>query len=249
MSKRVTGGIVTYNNEDTIERCIDSVLKFTVDCDFELYVYDNGSVDHTVDIIRRCFPQVKVVVGTKNLGFGGGHNRIMKHLISDFHVIINPDIELRENVIGAMAEYMDKNADVVQVTTEVRNLDNTIQYLPKVDPNFKYVVLSKLKPFRKYRSMYTQEFVDFDGPTEILSSTGCFSMVRTTAFKSINGYDQRFFLYFEDADLSRRLREIGKIIFLPDLYVYHAWKRDNTRSIKGIMIFLNSMFKYYKKWR
>ncbi len=248
MNMRITAGIVTYNNSETIYNCIASVLEHTKLKDFKLYVYDNGSTDSTVEIVQNNFPQVELIIGEKNLGFGGGHNQIVKCVHSKFHVIINPDIVFAEDVIGPMADYMENAPDVVQLTTEIRNMDGSVQHLPMLDPNFKFVILSKFKPFRKYRSIYTREFDTFVEPTEILSSTGCFSMVRTETFKKIHGYDRRFFLYFEDADLSRRLRAEGKIIYHPGLFVHHAWKRDNTRSLKGILIFLNSMRKYYQKW-
>lgn len=74
-------------------------------------------------------------------------------------------------------------------------------------------------------------------------------MIRTTIFKEQQGFDERFFMYFEDADLSRRVRKKADIVFYPNTFVYHAWKRDNTRSLKGIKIFLTSMVKYFWKWR
>lgn len=74
-------------------------------------------------------------------------------------------------------------------------------------------------------------------------------MVRTDVFRKANGFDERFFMYFEDADLSRRIRKKAAIVFYPNVYVYHAWKRDNTRSFKGIRIFLISMVKYFWKWK
>lgn len=249
MNTRITGGIVTYNNADIIEKCIRSILKYTNEDIFTLYVYDNHSGDNTVDIIKKNFPQVHVIEGPENRGFGFGHNQLVKHRTSDYHVIINPDIFLTDNVIEKMAMYMDENSDVVQLTTEVRNMDGSVQYLPKEDPCFRYVVLSKLKPFAFYRKAYTRENEEMTGPTQVMSGTGCFSMVRTKSFKQIHGYDPQFFLYFEDADLSRRLRALGRIIYHPGMWVYHAWKRDNTKSLKGIRIFLTSMLKYQKKWR
>lgn len=248
ISMLITAGIVTYNNADTIYKCIDEIVKTTDGQDFKLYVYDNGSVDGTVEIIRNNFPQVELICGEKNLGFGRAHNQIVKKVSSRFHVIINPDLFVTQGVFMKMATYMQENPDVVQLTPEIRNLDGTIQHLPKRDPNFKFVILSKFKPFKKYRSIYTREFDTFDAPAEIMSATGCFSMVRTSVFKKVHGYDSRFFMYFEDADLSRKLREHGKIMYMPDAYVYHAWKRDNTKSIRGIRIFLSSMIKYYLKW-
>lgn len=246
---KISAGIVTYNNIASIIECITLLLKHTAHDDFSLYIYDNHSSDTTVEMIKEKFPNVKVLCGSKNKGFGYGHNQILKKVHSDYHVIINPDIYLKTDVISQMAQYMEKHPDIVQLTPEIRNIDGSIQYLPKRDPSFKFVVLSKFKPFSHYRSVYTRSDEVISEPVRIASSTGCFSMVKTETMKKINGYDERFFLYFEDADLSRRLRKYGKIVYHPGMYVYHAWKRDNTRSLRGICIFLQSMLKYYVKWK
>lgn len=249
MKKKITGGIVTYNNEATILECVQSVMEHTKDCDFQLYIYDNCSTDSTTQIIKNNFPNVVLMDGEKNIGFGRGHNQIIKCVHSKYHVIINPDIYLKNNVIKSMAHYMDSHPDTIQLTPEIRNMDGSIQYLPKVDPNIKFVILSKLLPFKHYRKMYTMEDEIFLEPTKIMSCTGCFSMVRTAALKKVHGYDRRYFMYFEDADLSRKLRQYGDLVYHPGMHVYHAWKRDNVRSAKGMRIFLTSMVKYYRKWR
>ena len=246
----VTGGIVTYNNADIIAKCIQSLLDCTEQCKFQLYIYDNHSTDMTVSIIKEHFPDVIILESKENRGFGYGHNQIINQIVdSDFHAIINPDIYLTEDAISQIALYMYNHPEVIQLTPEIRNLDGSIQYLPKLDPNFKRVVLSKFKPFAHYRREYTREDENFTEPVPILSSTGCFSVIKTEVLKLLQGYDQRFFMYFEDADLSRRLREYGVIIYHPGISVYHEWKRDNTRSLRGILIFLTSMLKYYRKWR
>ncbi len=247
--KQITGGIVTYNNEKTIRACLTSIKEQTQNCPFQLYVYDNCSTDRTLDIIREEFPWVQLIEGKQNIGFGRGHNQIVKKVHSEYHVIINPDIILDQPVISMMAAYMEACEDVVQLAPQVRSLDGSVQYLPKRDPNFRYVILSKFPGFRFYRKHYTMENEKINQPSEVQSSSGCFFMVRTVAFKNIHGFDPRFFLYFEDADLSRRLRQVGKVVYHPHIYVLHEWKRDNTGSMKGICNFLKSMIKYYKKWR
>ena len=249
VTTKITGGIVTYNNAEIIVQCIQSILEHTIGIPFKLYVYDNHSTDQTVEMIKSRFSKVCVIEAVDNKGFAYGHNQILKHVDSEYHAIINPDIFFKEDVLHKMSEYMDENPDVVQLTPEIRNIDGSVQHLPKLDPNFKFVILSKLKPFAYYRKQYTREDENITEPTVVLSSTGCFSMVRTKILKKIHGYDTRFFMYFEDADLSRRIRKYGRIIYNPEMCVYHAWKRDNTRSIRGIRIFLTSMLKYYFKWR
>lgn len=248
MVGQITGGIVTYNNADIIKGCIQSILEHTAST-FKLYIYDNCSKDDTVRIIKSAFPQVCVIEGKENRGFAFGHNEIICRVDSQLHVIINPDIFFENDVLGQMAAYMDEHPSVVQLSTEIKNMDGTVQYLPKLDPNFKFVILSKLKPFSYYRKQYTREDEHIVEPVEVLSNTGCFSMIRTAVLKQVHGYDTRFFMYFEDADLSRRLRQHGTLVYHPGMWVCHAWKRENTRNWRGICIFLTSMWKYFRKWR
>ena len=103
MNKKVTGCIVTYNNIRTIGTAVSTLLKYTA-CDFTLYAVDNGSTDGTVEFLRENFPQVKLIISERNIGFGAGHNSILNQLNSDYHVIINPDIVLRDDVITQMTD-------------------------------------------------------------------------------------------------------------------------------------------------
>lgn len=245
----VTGSIVTYNNGKIIERCIASILEQTKGCRFRLYVYDNCSSDDTVSKIRSGFPQVKVIEGKANKGFGYGHNQVIKRVKSQYHAVINPDIFLDTDVITQMAEYMAGHPEIGILMPKVLNPDGTEQHLPKRQPNFKYVILSKFKKYRYYRDEYTRAGEDICAPVKCENISGSFFVADTAALKQLNGFDERYFMYFEDADLGKRMAGIKEIVYHPDYYVYHEWKRDNTKSFKGIRIFLTSMVKYILKWK
>lgn len=246
---QVTGCIVTYNNAGCIDACVDSVLRETKNVNFQLYISDNCSQDETVQIIRSKYPQVVILENHHNGGFGYGHNQMLKIVDSKYHVVINPDIVIKEDVIGELVDYMEKHPEVGMVTPKVLNKDGTEQFLPKKDPSIRYVILSKFKPFKHYRDEYTRKEEIFEKPTKIDSCTGCFFVIRTSLFKKLKGFDSRFFMYYEDADLSRRARKYRKLVFYPNTYVYHDWKRDNVHSLRGIIIFLKSMVSYFRKWK
>ena len=91
---KITGSVVTYNNDKTIDKCLETVLGITKDkdYDFSLYVYDNASTDDTISIITSKYPQVKLIKSDENKGFGAGHNAIIKRVKSDYHFVINPDM-------------------------------------------------------------------------------------------------------------------------------------------------------------
>ncbi|HAX83803.1 MAG TPA: glycosyl transferase family 2, partial [Ruminococcaceae bacterium] len=95
MYNMVTGSIVTYNNISTIAKTLETLFEQTKDVDFKLYVVDNGSSDGTPEYIEKNYPQVSVFRSDKNVGFGAGHNIVIKSVDSRYHAIINPDIVLR----------------------------------------------------------------------------------------------------------------------------------------------------------
>lgn len=245
---KITASIVTYNSGDEIVNilsCLEKCLKIGLN---EVYIIDNNSVDDTCLIIKEKYPWVKLFESTKNLGFGAGHNLAIHDIESDIHLIINPDITINENQFKDIIDYMINHDEIVLLCPKVLNSDGTIQFLPKRNPRLKYL-LGSIGLFKKYRSEYTMQNVQINEPIEIEFCTGCFMVCKTNALKASNGFDNRYFLYFEDADLSRTLKQYGRIIYNPDLYVTHTWKRENRKTLKGIKVFLSSYAKYRKKWR
>ncbi len=245
---KISGCIVTYNNASIISECVDSILKWTKDLNFTLYISDNNSTDGTVALIRERFPEVVIIENKKNIGFGEGHNQIIKKLDSKYHFVINPDILVSKDVFGPMVKYLERHKDVVMITPRIMNDDGTEQFLPKRNPTIRYMIISKFKPFKNYRKIYTRELEKLDKPTYVDFCTGCFFGIRTSVFKRLKGFDSRYFMYMEDADLSRMVRRKYKIVFYPLVYVYHKWSRENTRSLKGILRWFVSMLKYFGKW-
>ena len=249
MNTKASGCIVTYNEEDIIEDCISSILQHTKNLDFTLYVSDNDSKDKTVEIIKNKFPEVILIENKKNGGFGDGHNKVLDRLDSEFHVVINPDIILKENTIEVLTNYLKLHENVAMITPKIMNEDGSEQYLPKRNPKFSYVILSKLKPFRHYRRIYTRQDEKINEPVSVEFCTGCFFVIRTKVMKQLGGFDKRYYMYFEDADLTREVRKRGyDVIFYPMVKAIHKWRRENTKSLKGIIRFLTSMLKYFCKW-
>lgn len=248
----VSIAIVTYNNGKDISNLLASIFEYTADISFTVYLVDNMSTDSTVQIVRENFPQVQIIESGENKGFGSGHNHLL-HVQSRYHVICNPDILLRCNVLKELADYMDAHPECALVTPKVLGEDGEEQKLPKLRPTAKYMILGRLSNrfdrLRKYRDEYTMQDVNFLEPTEIEFCTGCFMFLRTEIWKKVGGFDERFFMYLEDADLSDRVRAYGKVVFYPDTYVVHGWARGSAKSLKLLRIHVQSMFKYMHKRR
>lgn len=249
MNKTVTGCIVTYNNMRTIDNAIRSLLDCTA-CDFTLYVVDNGSTDGTVDYIKTNFPEVTVIETGENIGFGAGHNFIMDRLDSDYHAIINPDVIIRNDIISNMMNYLDEHTDIGMLSPEIRFPDGRAQILGKKVPLPHYLVASRLRgsePSKLLRE-YAMLDEDMSNPLQIQNATGCFMFIRTALFKQIGGFDKRYFMYFEDCDLTRMVNKVSKVLYYPYATVYHEWGRESKKNNKLKLIQISSMLKYYSKW-
>lgn len=253
--KDLTVSIVTHNSENDILKLLESIYKFSSDLNFKIFVIDNASKDNTVKLVKENYPEVYTVESRKNMGFGKAHNLVLGKISSDFHLIINPDIVINSNVIKNIISYLRKNPDVVIATPKILNPDGSLQSLPKKDPKLTYMLSGKLEKFSKYFSKVRQEYTMFKEenfsniPFNIDFCTGCFMMIRTKVFKKLGGFDNIFFMYLEDADLSRRAKKYGKIMYLPCESATHLWHRDSSKKIKFFLIHLISMFKYLMKWK
>ena len=251
MHNMVTGSIVTYNNISTIAKTLETLFGETKDIDFKLYVLDNGSSDGTPEYIEKNYPDVTVIRSGKNVGFGAGHNIIINQVESKYHAVINPDIVLTQNAVKKMADYMDDNPEIGLLSPRICFPDGRDQILGKRNPHLKYLVASRLRGDEpsKLLKEYAMLDCDLSKPTEIENATGCFMFIRTDVLKSIGGFDDGFFMYFEDADLARRINEVSKCVYYPDAVVNHVWGRDSKRNFKLMLVHINSMLRYFRKWK
>jgi GT2 family glycosyltransferase len=250
---RISACIVTHNSAGVVADAIDSLLRRTAGAALSLYLCDNASGDGTVALVRRRFPQVSVLESPVNEGFGRGHNRVLPLLDSDYHAVINPDILLREDTLTILAAYMEAHPEVAICTPMILNEEGGRQYLPQRAPRLRYLLAGRLERFSsrfaRLRDEYTRRREPADTPRDIEFATGCFMLLRTSAFVKLGGFDPRFFLYMEDADLSRRALALGRVVFYPGTAVIHRWARESHRSMRFLCLHLRSAAQYFKKWR
>ena len=253
---KISACIVSYNSISSAEkkeeftRCISSVLSNTKG-DFKLYVVDNASSDSTAEYVKEKFPEVQVIKNENNLGFGAAHNVVIPLLDSDYHFIINPDIELRDDAINSLCEFMQSHEDAGGVNPDIRYPSGEAQPLAKRQPKLKYLFANHFSSDRESNPLvreYCMMDSDFSKPVRVENLSGCFIGIRTDLFKSLNGFDDRYFMYFEDFDLARRIMQTASLYYVPEAVVYHSWERDSKKSKKLLSIHIGSMIKYFLKW-
>lgn len=242
----VTASIVTYNDANRAPQTVESVIKHTQKYPLKLYVIDNASNDDTIDSVAKS-GQATIIKNDKNIGFGAAHNVVLKQEIGKYHFVINPDITLTSDVISDMVDFFESNPDVVMAMPKILNQDGTEQKLPKERPTFKKLFLGRVSD--KIRSEYVWAHREITTPCEIDFCTGCFFCIRGEVFKKLCGFDDSYFMYLEDADLSLKAKSKGNVMMLPQFSVTHAWERESSKSLKYLIIHIVSCFKFLFKWR
>ena len=251
---KISACIVAYCDYDEVCAAVRSVLANTPGNDFALYVVDNASPDGCGPRLAQTDfgdARVQVICLPKNLGFGKGHNSIMDRLTSDVHFILNPDIQLTADTLSDLADWMAQHPGVVMTRPALTFPDGRPQRLPLRRCSVRAMVyrqLPCLKFWAKYNERYLMADKDLTKPTEIEFCTGSFSAVDTAVFKAVGGFDEDYFMYVEDADLTQKMRTRGKAYLVPQYTAIHAWHRAAHRSLKPFLWQLHSLLRYFSKW-
>lgn len=248
--RKVSAAIVTYNSYEKARETVRSLLLHTKGVDLTLYIVDNNSQDGGAAKLQKEFPSIHVLENKKNRGFGAGHNTVLPLLESDYHAVINPDILIDRDVLTELADFFDEHTDCGLVTPQIRNMDGSDQQLPKRDPTVLALVGRRIfqKALSEEVRAYQMLDADLTKPLDIEFATGCFFMMRTSLFCALQGFDTRFFIYYEDMDLTRRARQKMRAIYDPETYVYHAWERSSAHSLWYFLILVVGMVQYFHKW-
>lgn len=249
----ITCSVVTYNSEKDIL----GVLKSFSDCEslglnIAVTVIDNCSSDNTVNLVKSHFPNVHIIEHKTNDGYGVANNKVIMDVKSDYHIVCNPDVTFKPSEFDKMVSFMEDHDDVALLIPKVLNLDGTEQFLPKKFPALRYVIASRFERFggvfSKLRAEYTLKDQNITKPVDVDYATGCFMFFRTKDLQAVGGFDSRYFLYSEDADITLKIKTQGRTVYVPDVCVTHVWKRETMKSKKAFCIQIHSLLKFYFKW-
>jgi GT2 family glycosyltransferase len=247
----ISASVVTYKASfESISDLIDSLVESKLN---RVYIFDNSPEN----LLGRYFRHPKIVYRhiPSNPGFGSAHNMGFRDAIEsgiDYHFVINPDIHLVPCVIDQMVQNMEKDTSIGMMMPRIEFPDGTIQHLPKLLPSPLSILRRKLKsPVRLHKAfvnMYELRFVDEHMTYSSPTLSGCFTLFRISAVKEVGYYDERYFMYFEDWDLARRMHDKFKTIYSPEVKVIHEYYSGANKSIKLFFHFIRSMIIYFNKW-
>ncbi|GAA5086432.1 glycosyltransferase family 2 protein [Chryseobacterium ginsengisoli] len=212
---RVSIIIVNYNTKVITNNCIDSIISKTQDIEYEIILVDNGSTDGSKEHFQQR-KDIKYIYSEENLGFGKANNLGNKYASGEFLFILNSDTILIENSIKILKNFFENNENQLNIGVlgavlcdENLNMINTAGSFPQI----KFYISDYLNLFFKTKYK-TYEKIHFDDITKVDMVSGADMFLRKELFDEVQGFDEKFFLYFEETDLQKRIANLSKINYI-----------------------------------
>ena len=240
--------ILNWNGADMLRTYLPGVLQYSRD-EAAVYVADNASTDGSVELLRKHFPECRLILLEKNWGFADGYNKALQQIEAEYYLLLNSDIEVTHHWLSPMIEYMDVHPEVAACQPKLLSIYNRDQ--------FEYAgacggFLDRYGyPFCRGRIFDTVEDDNgqYDYPESVLWATGAALLIRAEDYRKAGGLDGRFFAHNEEIDLCWRLRISGrKIVCIPESRVYHVGGGTLPKSnpMKTFLNFRNNLTMLYK---
>lgn len=250
----VSISIVSYNTEEDLRRCLQSIYKYTKGIMFQVLVVDNGSKDKTYEMVKKEFPKVIIHRNKKNQYFTKPNNKNFKNAKGEYFLLLNADTYFKNNSIKKMVDYLRKNQDVgavegLEVYEDGSLVPNGSLFSTPVydfyELSFIGNKIKKVKDLKKYRIVGKKRNETF----EIDVGCDAFLMVRSDLFKTVGGYDENFLLYYTENDLCLRVKNLGyRIMHMGDAYVVHKVSVSaNALKWKKLDLYYRDLKTYYVK--
>lgn len=222
---------------------------------------DVAAIETAVECFRASAPEyvrLRIVKGHGNVGYGAGQNLAIETVSSDYHLILNPDVFLEKDALLEGLRYLDEHAEVAMLVPQGFDPQNEYARLSKRHPSL-LVLLLRAMAVRSSDGMLGRRVARYtyggelpcDAPKSITLASGCFMLCRTDTLKKVNGFDERYFLYFEDYDLSLRVKNYGAIVELPQARITHYGGHTAQRDLRRVAHFVRSGVRFFNRygWR
>jgi len=247
----ITASIVIYeNNKEDVSKLL-SCLK-NINLSAGIYVIDNSIYGRYSSLCNG--ERIEYIENASNPGYGAAHNCAIEKSInnSKYHLVLNPDVYFDDGTVEKLFSFMEKNRDVGLVMPKVLNPDGSVQYLCKLLPTPYDLLFRRFLPFSKLMEkrnrIYELRFTGYNKVMEVPYLSGCFMFLRTEALRKAGMFDERFFMYLEDTDLSRRIHAHYKTVYYPKAEIYHRYEKGSYKSMKLLKYHVVSAIRYFNKW-
>jgi GT2 family glycosyltransferase len=247
----VVVSFVLFNTEiGEVTRAVDQACA--CDCSTFVILVDNSVPPLPLPTYDRT--RVALIRTGANLGYGRGHNRAIAKAEgqSRYHIVMNTDLRYGADVIDSLVKFMDDNQSVGLSMPKVLYPDGRIQRLCRLLPDPLNLIGRRFFPRSAWSIARNQTYEFHDWGYDNIASfpflSGCFMMMRRSVLDRVGGFDERFFLYAEDLDLSRRLHEVSETLYFPFVEVIHEYRSEQGRGMKRLLYGMRSLSQYFSKW-
>jgi len=202
--------------------------------------------------------ELRLLHGHGNVGYGAAHNLIINNLDAGFHLMLNPDVVLDKQFLAAGINYLIDHDDVALAVPMASHENSERQFLCKRYPSVLTLFVRGFLP-RNLHKLFTKRLASYEMRDlhddqinkDIPIGSGCCMLSRSSVLTEVNGFDERYFLYFEDFDLSLRIRQQGRIAYLPTMKIIHGGGYAARKGFSHVRMFVRSAIRFFSAhgWR
>jgi UDP-N-acetyl-alpha-D-quinovosamine dehydrogenase len=263
-SMKLSISIVVYQEKfsDIKAPLLSLINAIPRDIPYEITFVDNGAwaLRKASDIafeIKKYFPHLPIAysLSAKNGGYGYGHNQVIWRSEADYHLILNNDVYLMPDTLKNALNFMQENPDVGMLVPDVYDINENRVHLCRHDPSLWINFLRRFAPVwlkklcHHQLTRFEMRYKNYDEPIfNLTNPTGCFMLCQLDVLKRLGGFDENFFMYYDDADLGRRMAKLSKIAYSPAVKIKHVWQRAAYHDKRMAWIAIKSALYYSWKW-
>lgn len=249
----VSASVVLYNTPDSqLKRLLDSIRRSSIEV--HLYAVDNSPAPLCPPCLE--VPGVSYLRADSNRGYGAGHNVALRKVLdsAEFHFVLNPDICFGPDELRTMVRFMRSDPAIGQLMPRIVYPDGSLQYLCKLLPTPADLFLRRFAvgPLKTLLKNRTERFEfrqsDYETVLDIPYLSGCFMLFRISALREVGLFDERFFMYPEDIDITRRMHACFRTVYYPEATVVHDHARESYKNLRALRIHTSNMIRYFNKW-
>lgn len=243
----------------SLAEAADALARTRPGTKVHLFLVDNGGmpdVDGRLAALARAGVEHTMISGQGNVGYGCGHNLAIERASSAYHLVLNPDIDMQSDALVEALRFLDGHPDAGLLTPAIVDDAGELQFLCRQYPaladlfvrGFLPVAARRRFAVRLARYEMRSQINERDALWDPPIASGCFMLFRTDVLRRLSGFDSRYFLYFEDYDLSLRTHDVARVVYLPTVRALHHGGGAARKGAAHIRMFVASAFKFYNRF-
>lgn len=250
--------IVSWNVKEKLRENLIALNKSEGDFNFEIFVVDNNSKDGSAEMVESEFPNIKLIANEENLGFARANNQVLRlysgQAKSKYILLLNPDMRVLPDTLEKIVKWMDEHKEASVAGCHLVDEDGeTVPHVRRFPTVWDQLAIILKLPhiFPNLLNKYLRRDFDYNKEAEVNSIRGSFFMIRREVIEKIGLLDEGYFIWFEEVDYCRRVKEAGwKVMYTPSVKCVDYVGKSFAQVKRGVTqkYFRDSMLKYFKKW-